>query len=1018
MYKLNKIISLSLFILIFIVYALCVSKTITFWDSPEFITSSYNLQATHPPGAPFYTILCNVILHFFTATQAAYISSLISAFFGALTVTFLFKITYYITIKIQRSTSNLKNKYLPFFTGITSALTLAFSNSFWTSSTEAEVYTLSFALMTILIYIILKWENTSNKIKEKKYLLLFSFLLGIASGVHLIILSLIIPLSLLYTYKRYSLSLKNIILSLIIGCGLFFCVYLIAVQGLIKTSAFIDTWLVNTFGFSVNIGVLITIALLLIFFSFTLWYSYRKQNIILHHALLISIFFLIGFCSYIMPIQRANANTLVANKVKTSNQMLKYLTGEQFGIGKIPLLKGYSFNAPLDINTPFVDTPPTLAYNIDKKKYTTVDNGKYSKAKYDERFSMYFPRVFAPKDKDIYKLWTSIKGEPINYNTNGQTKIIHKPTYKENFIFFINYQVNWLNLRYLFWNFIGKQNNNHGIGYIKDGNWISGINSFDNSRVGNYIDMPNRFKNDKSRNAYYFIPFILGIFGFFALIRHKQYLFTTLFLFLTFGLGITLYVNPIPSSILIRERDYIFIGSFVIFSLWVGLSIISIFKILQFITPNKTKIAIIVVFVFIGAPLQLIAKGWDDHQRHYDTFSYDLGKAYLDACPKQSILITNGDNMTFPLWYLQDIENYRTDVRVLNFDLMSLDSNIDNLKRKIKTSNPIKINLEKRFYFSKKDRLIPLQKEFDEAVILSDLFEKFQDSTTRINWNGKLKHYIPSTKFSIPIDYHKLKINNLKAKAFNASNTTKIEWNFPKKFYGLNEIVLLNIISNNIHDRPVCFAINGKTTHYLGLQNYFIQNGLVEQLAPIQRLDSLKNPKIVNTKMTYPYIMNTLQFKGLNDDNKFIPYENRAYTQNILRRSYYFLAQALLEEGETEKAIAVLDKSFSLFPNKTIAYKQYAFALGKLYFRAKQFEKGSRICVLAIDNIWEELQWTTSFNPPNSIINIKYAEQLKSMYLQMVNQFPGEINITKFNQQRYKNFESKYKNWIKVNWPY
>lgn len=1018
MMKRERIVSLTLFIIVFTVYAISTSRTITFWDSPEFIASSYNLQATHPPGSPFYTILCSIILQFFPATKAAFISNLISGCFGALTVTFLFKTTYYITTKIQVNKSNFETNYLPYFTGITSALTLAFSNSFWVAATETEVYTLSFALMTVMIYVMLKWEEASNKNKEIKHILLFALLIGIAASVHLITISIIIPLSILFTHKKYGLTIKNIILSLIIGCILFFSIYLFVIQGVLKIAHFLDIWFVNTFAASVNTGLLVMLVLLGLFFLVALWFSHKKRYIVMHYITLAVLFFLIGFSSYIMPLLRANANTQIANGLNTSNRLLQYLKGDQFGINKIPLLKGYTFNAPLDNELPFTSGKPTITFDANKQKYVSVYNGEYMQENYSEEFSMFFPRLFNSRNETGYKSWTTINGEPINYNVDGKNKTIYKPTNKENFSFFINYQVQWLNLRYLFWNFIGKQNNNHGIGYIKDGNWVSGINSIDKSRVGDYSVMPERFKNDKSRNTYYFIPFILGLLGLFSLFKHKHYLLTTLFIFLAFGLGITLYINPVPLSILIRERDYIFIGSFVIFSLWVGLSIITLYNALKFISTNKVRLIAISIVVFIGSPLQLLAKGWNDHQRNYDTFAYDFGKAYLDACPKQAILITNGDNMTFPLWYLQEVEKYRTDVRVLNFDLMNLDTNIENLKRKINTSNPIAFNLEKRFYINGIDRLFPLQKEINNAALLPELFEFFKDSTTRINWNGKLKHYMPATKFSIPIDTFKTKNNGLIAKDFNASYTNNIEWDYAKSFYGLNEIVLLNVITNNIHNRPICFAINGKTSHYLGLQHYFIQNGLVEQLAPIQRKDTMANPKIVNTKMMYPYMMDKIQFNGLSDETKFLNYENRAYVKDILRRNYYFLAQALLEEGNTEQAIAVLDKSFTLFPNKTIAYKQYAYALGKLYFRAGFTEKGSEICSLAMNNIWEEIIWMTSFNPQNPIINARHAEKLKNMYLQMLAQFPGNEKTLKFNEDRFKKYEAHLTNWINTNWPY
>ncbi|WP_375239493.1 protein O-mannosyl-transferase family [Aurantibacter sp.] len=1016
--KSRNIISLIIFILIFIVYAISSPRTITFWDSAEFVSSSFNLQATHPPGSPFYTMLCSVIMQFFSVTNIAFVSNLISSFFGALTVTFLFKIVYFITTKIQNNKSEFETKLLPYFTGVTSALTLAFSNSFWTASTETEVYTLSFALMTIIIFVMLKWEGASNKEEETKLILLFSFLLGIVTGVHLIIISIIIPITLLYTHKKYGLTIKNTILSLIIGCVLFLSIYMFAIQGVIKLANNLDIWLVNTFKTSVNTGTIIILFLLIFFFLITQWITYKKQKSKLHHITLSILFFFIGISSYIMPMQRVNANTQIANGVSTSNRMLKYIKGEQFGINNIPLLKGYTYNAPLDKNSPFIDGEPVLTYDSNRQKYITVDNGKYSKTNYSDEFSMYFPRLFNKKNEHKYKLWTTIKGDSVNYSVNGETKTIYRPTNQENFNFFIDYQVSWLYLRYLYWNFIGKQNSNHGIGYIKDGNWVSGINSIDKLRVGDISNTPMRFINDKSRNTYYFIPFILGFIGLLSLIRHKHYFLTTIFIFLAFGIGITIYINPVPHSILVRERDYIFIGSFIIFSLWVGLSILLIYNSLKSIFTTKIRLIVVSILVLIGAPLQMLAKGWNDHQRSHDSFSYDFGKAYLDACPKQAILITNGDNMTFPLWYLQEVEKYRTDVRVLNYDQLNLDVNIQNLKKEINTSNPLEFNLDSHLYIDGVDRLIPLQRETNNAAVLTNLFNFLNDSTTLINWNGKLKHYMPTTTFSIPIDTLKIRKHGLNLKELNAIYTPEIKWHFAKNFYELKDIVLLNIITKNIHNRPICFADNGKKNHYIGLQNYFVKNGMVEQLAPLKRKKSLDNPKIVNTTMMYPYVMDKLHFKGLNHEKKYINSENRTYVQDIIRPNYYFLAQALIEEGKTKEAIAVLDKSFTIFPNKTIPYKQYAFALGKLYFRAGLPEKGTEICTMVMENFLEELTWITSFNPPQPMINIKHAEKLKNMYIQMLEQFPGNKTTLKNYEQRFEALEVGFVNWKKTNWPY
>ncbi|MFK7748229.1 MAG: DUF2723 domain-containing protein, partial [Kordia sp.] len=852
------------------------------------------------------------------------------------------------------------------------------------------VYTLSFALMTGMIYAMLLWEQTTNRKKEIRYAFLIALLLGISTSVHLITIAIVIPFSVVITHKKFGLSFKNFCLAILAGGITFILIYNFIVQGLIELANTLDMWLVNSYKMPLNSGVIVLLTLIAISISVILILSKRKHKTQLHHITLGVVFFLVGMSSFFMPMQRSDVNLLIANSVKNSNKTLQYVRAEQFGIGAIPLLKGPVYNAPLDKDVAFVDVKPEYSYNTNSEKYEMVHDGKFKEVNYASEFTTFFPRMFDKGDTEKYKAWTPIFGEPINYPVRGEMVTINKPTFAENISFFINYQAIWMNARYLFWNFIGRQNDHHGLGYIKDGNWISGFNAFDKSRVGDISVMPESYKNHKGNDAYYFLPFILGILGIIALRKHKQYLWMTLLLFLTFGIGITIYVNPVPSSILIRERDYIFIGSFVIFALWIGLSVVFLTQVLTAIKTPKTRISIVAGIVFLAAPFQLFAKGWDNHQRGHDYFSYNFGKAYLDACPEQAILITEGDNMTFPLWYLQQVEGYRTDVRVINFSQLNIDAHIDNLKKATYNSKPIKLNLDPDFYVNGAEKLIPLQEETKDAAVLPILFEFLKKDDTRINWNGRMRHYIPSTTFSLPIDTTRIK-KIVDPKKLNASYTSAITWQHAKKFYGLNEIVLLNLLQNNINERTICFAFNGKKNHHINLDPYLIQHGMVNILAPIQRKNPKLNPKIVDTEMMYPYIMNTVKFDGFQDDSKFIRNENVTYASDILRQNYYYLAQALLEEGNAQKTIAVLDKCTTLFPNKTVPYKQYSYAIGKLYVRAGNIEKGTAICKTAMQNIWDELQWMTSFDPPYPIINLRHAYRLKGMYFQMLQQFPSGV---------------------------
>ncbi|WP_108867488.1 DUF2723 domain-containing protein [Aquimarina aquimarini] len=1010
-----------LFIFVFIIYAFCTPRTITFWDSAEFIASNYKLQITHPPGAPFYMLFCKFILSFFPVSMVAYINNLVSSLFGSLTIVLL----YFITIEVAKSVLNNKHtkqtqNWLPIICGIIASSTLAFIHSFWVASTESEVYTLSFSLLLAVLYTMIQWKKTNNQKKEIRLLFLITFLIGISVGVHLINISIVIPLSILYTYKKFGLTLKNLCISLVGGALLFFTLYGVLIQGFLTIANKLDVSLVNDFNFSVNSGPILLTCILTICFGIALLYTYKQKKIAIHHSLLALLFFCIGMSSYTVSMIRANTHTPTSNEPSTSNQLLQYIRAEQFGLGEVPLLRGHLYNAPLDKTTPFTDGPVITKYNREKKKYITIDHGHYSKPNYAREFSSLFPRMYHKGTSNIngYNSWTPIKGKTIPYPVQGKIQQIKTPTFLDNFNFFITYQISWLNLRYLFWNFIGRQNDTKGTGEILNGNWKSGINILDSHRIGDKKHIPDQYHNDLSNDYYYFIPFIFGLIGLFTLRKNYTYLATTVVFFLTFGIGITIYVNPTPSSILIRERDYIFMGSFIIFALWIGLSTLSLFNLLRFIVVEKTRLITVGLSIGILVPVHLLAKGWDDHNRSRDHFAYDFAKSYLDSCPTNSILITNGDNMTFPLWYLQEVEDYRTDIRIVNFDQLTLDWYIEKLKRKVNSSNPISISLPQDIY-TNNQQLLPLKKEVNQAVDVKLLFDFLSDAKTRVSWNGKKIHYIPSEVFSIPIDTVNIPHHLYSRKELQLDYTDKITWKFPKEFYAVNDLVLLNIVQQNILNRPICFAINGNKNHYIGLQKHTIQRGLVDLLAPVKRSKPSLNPKIVDTKTMYPIFIKSNIFKNLNDPSIFIDDESRTYAQKILRKNYYFLAQALLEEGKTDQAIKVLDTCISILPDTTIPFRQYAYALGKLYYRAGDHKKGKKICLSAMLNIWQELQWITSFDPLHPIINVKHATRLKKMYSQMINQLktnhPKESNRLSIQFQK---FEVTFQNWHTRNWPY
>lgn len=1013
----NVIIHWILFLISFIVYVSCIPSGITFWDSSEFIASNDTLQITHPAGAPFYTLISNVILGAFFFIKPALVSNLISAFFGALTIPLVYDITYYFASKTYTRTSN---QTILIFAGIIAALSFAFSTSFWTAATETEVYTLSLFLLSLTVWLAFKWERAISYEQELRFLYLIFFILGISIGVHLINIGVIIPLVLIFTYKKIGFSLKHIILALISGIILFLFLLNFLFQGIIEIAAVIDIWTVNILSFSVNYGALFLFLFVLIALTTIVYISHIRKLLIIHQVSIVILFFLIGASTYLTPLIRSQVRTPVSNTTVTTNSLIPYVNATQFGVDQIPLLQGSSFNAPLDSLIPFTDAKPLYKYNASQKKYIIVNDGKNEVLNYDQRFHLFFPRVFHKSSINNigYKTWTTIKGNPITTTINNKEVHIYKPTFNENFSFFCNYQVYWLYLRYLFQNFIGTQNHLKGDGTISKGNWISGLNFIDKNWIGDSQYIPSFYKNLNSNDAYYFLPFLMGLWGLFLLRRNKLLFCTSLLLFLLFGIGITIFVNPVPQSIIIRERDYIFIGSFMFFSIWIGLSVIGLVRLFSFIKNETYQKIIVVSLGIILAPLQLFTKGFDNHNRTEDHFAYQLAKSYLASCPEQAILITNTDNMTFPLWYLQEVEHYRTDIRVINYDQLVFGWYAEKLRFKMHESEPLHLSLSNFFLSQKFNTNIPLNSITNRYFNLEKLSSFIDNPKNRLDIYGKGIYFFPTDKLLLP-----LQKSTLIDKTFNSfSRKTKrldtLRWTYKKQSYTKNDLILLDLIANNITNRPICFSEIGNNKHTLGLNSFLVQHGLVNQLLPIKGLEG-ENPKVIHTPASYEHLINASPFLSQNNIDTKVTDESIVISKSIIRKNYYFLAQAFIEEGNTTKAKEVLDFVTSKFPNTTIPYGEFAFALGKLYYRLKMDVEGNTICETAIQNVEEILLWMTSFDTPRPTINIRRANYLFKIYSQMITQI--QPYNTSFYTQKSKDLIAIKKHldtWKKRNWPY
>ena len=995
-----------------VVYLICLPKSITFWDSSEFVISSFTLQNTHAPGAPFYTLVNAIVTGFFNNINAAYITNLMAATFGALTVKYLFNVIYFIADKITNSPQNKELSILPAIIG---SLSFAFCSSFWRVSTETEVYTLSYFLLIFIFWLSLKWHEAADRNKETQFLFLIFLFLGISVGVHLINIAIVFPLTLLYFHKKIGFTLRYVSMALVAGILVFVLLFTVFFKGIIFMVFKIDFFTVNSLHFPVNLGALLGFVAILLLLLYTA-YSSQKNNYIKLHCLCISlVLFLIGSSTYITSIVRSQIKTPTATVVKTPLALQSYINAEQFGVNNIPLINGHAFNAPLNNEIPFLNGPVKYAYNESSKNYESIDDGNYCIENYNENFKLFFPRMHHQSAINIegYKTWTTIKGEPTQAKIGNKFITINKPTLNENVSFFVSYQINWLYLRYFFKNFIGSQNNLRGAGNIIHGNWKSGFNSIDKHVIGDESITPVFYKTINSNDNYYFLPFLLGLWGLFFLRKNKVYFYTTIALFITFGVGIIIYTNPVPKSILIRERDYIVIGSFLFFSVWIGLSVIGVCNLFKKITTYKISVLAAVILCFFVVPFQFLVKGFDNHNRAKDVFALELGKAYLKDCPKQAVLITNGDNLTFPLWYLQEVEKFRTDVRVVSYDQLALDWYVAKLKTKTNKSAPLHLKVSDEFTKSKKNEIITYKKQTEKYLNIKNIATFFNSSLSKTIWKGKEYYTIPTNKFLMPVK-PRYTVNRFKAVELDT-----IKWVFSKQAYAKKDIILLDIIGNNINDRPILFTETGNNNHKAGLSPYLVIKGMYHQLLPLKRVGLAENSKIVDTELSYKNMILTSPFTKLNAIDSKINDENSNISKQVLRRNFYFLAQALLEGKDTLKAVKTIDFSVKLIPNKTIPFNEFAFSLGKLYYRSNKKEKGNEVCTIAINNIEDKIKWVLSFNPPRPIINVRYLNRLMKNYEQMIYQIK-EYDLECYTQKQTNldRLKKQSKKWQHRNWPY
>jgi len=979
--------------------------TNSWWDCGEYIATAYKLQVGHPPGAPLFLLVANLFSQFSfgDVEKVALMINFMSVLCSAGTILFLFW-----TIK-RLANKMVKNEHMTILSAIIGSLIYTFSDSFWFSAVEGEVYAMSSFFTSVVFWAIVKWESQINHDKKAdKWLIFIAYLIGLSIGVHMLSLLVIPAIVLIYYFKKFPFSWNSFFLANIVAVLILGLIYNIIIPEFVNMAGKLEIFFVNEWGLPFNSGTIFFFSVTTFIITTSLVLSKKYNYYTINTSTLAFTFLLIGYMSFFTLIIRSNANTPIdENSPEDAVSLLSYLNREQYGFA--PLLHGQYFNTEV---VEYEDGNPVYVKDLNSKKYIISDDRKKSIPVYDNEKSGVFPRMWSRDERHIeaYKSWVNLK------NLN------RKPTFFENLQFFFSYQINHMYIRYFMWNFVGKQNDQQGHGELNNGNWISGINLIDSFRLGPQKELPEHLKNNPARNKFYFLPLLLGILG--LIFHYKNNPKDTWSIFLLFfftGLAIVIELNQTPYQP--RERDYAYVGSFYAFSIWIGLGTLAIYTFLKNHFAKKhwmLKTPIVLLFI----PMLMAFEGWDDHDRSNRYTAREFAKNYLKSCEPNAILFTMGDNDTFPLWYIQEVEGYRTDIRIVNLSLLNTDWYIDQMKRDAYDGEAVPFSLKRQQYKQgTRDVAIFIDKGVGERRLDLKDFNKWIVSDrpeTKINI-GKDYDFYYTKKIRIPVNKQKIPLVDTTSVLDYLDvdlNTNQLE----KK-----DIMILDLIEKNDWERPIYFAITigSSGRSFLYLDKFFRLDGMVYKLMPVD-YSSKTNGEIgaVDSDILFPILMSNetcpkqlqqgnenscnYNWGNLNQDI-YLDETNIRMTMNF-RNNFSRLAQQLIIEKKYEKAERVLDYCMEIMPGDKIPLNYFVHPMVQSYYDIKSTEKAESIINKLYKIYSSELNYYFLF-PDEKIAgvsieilrNLQFYNQLIEMA--KTNNHP---NITIMEQE----FEKLYRNYL------
>ena len=979
--RLNNIIGWLLGIVATVVYLLTLEPTASWWDCGEYISTSYKLQVGHPPGAPLFQMIGRffTLFAFGDTSKVAMMINAMSAICSGLTITFLFWSITLIARKIwmkDGEESPWAEKIGVLAAGFVGALAYTFTESFWFSAVEGEVYAMSSLMSALTFWAILKWDATGDETYSYRWIMLIAYLIGLSIGVHLLNLLCIPALVYVVYFKKFKkTTFWGFVLTGVISVALLGFVYLFLIPEIVNMAGKIELFFVNTLHAPFNLGTIFYFAVIIGLLVWAIIYSTKHKKVIFNTISLSLMFLLIGYSSFFMITIRANTNTPInENEPSDALSLLSYLNREQYGSN--PLIYGQYYNSPFANGNDWKDGTPIYVKDTEKGRYVMTDPRKKAFPDYPDEMKTLFPRMFSntPRHISMYESYRKdsrgiITGNPTKVRNNaGQYEIVSKPTFGQNIKFFVGYQLNWMYWRYFLWNFVGRQNDIESNGELENGNWISGINFIDSARLGDQSNKPACLDNP-GETKFYFLPLILGIIGLVWFLRKDpKYSWIIFLLFVMTGIAIVVDLNQTPYQP--RERDYSYAVSFYAFAMWIGLGVMALADMINSLVKRKSVIAVVAVALVctLAVPCVMAANGWEEHNRAGKTSARDWARNYLAQLPPNSVIVTRGDNDTFPLWYVQEVEGFRTDVRVVNYMLSSGYWYVHQMGRKVYDSERLPLTLSPKQYDNGVN---------DHFAVLDDESPKGQrvELKTLINYmaknpkaertmeDGSKLLIMPTNKVKLTVDKEAALRSGFVPESMKDKIVDVIEWDISKGYHYKNDLMLLDFLASSDWERPIYFTSFSDISKTLGIDRYMHMEGLAYRFIPVPAEDYYKNIGGVYREGSFDLLVNKATWGNLNDPKVVVDRESMRNT-DFAKQSYVRLAQSLINHHELDSAVMVLDKYLEFFPCEKFPYDLRMYSFPEMYYACHADEKGDAFVLDFMDICCDKIEFYSKMKEP------------------------------------------------------